>query len=199
MDALYALARRMVTQDPHEWPDMLVMLGDQVYADEVSPKTLEFIRSRRDTSEPPGEEVKDFEEYTRLYREAWGDPWIRWLFSNVRTPMIWDDHDVHDDWNISQSWVEEYRQQDWWDERIAGAGMSYWIYQHLGNLSPEHMEEDEIYARVREADDAGAAAARVRAARRAPDRGHALELLPRQRRRPADRARLARGPRAGPG
>jgi hypothetical protein len=155
VDALYALARRMVTQEPHEWPDMLAMLGDQVYADEVSPKTLEFIRSRRDTSQPPGEEVKDFEEYTRLYQEAWGEPWIRWLLSNVRTAMVWDDHDVHDDWNISQSWLEEMRQHDWWDERIAGAGMSYWIYQHLGNLSPQHMADDEIYARVREADDAG--------------------------------------------
>jgi hypothetical protein len=154
VDALYALARRMVTQEPHEWPDMLLMLGDQVYADEVSPKALEFIRSRRDTSQPPGEEVKDFEEYTRLYWESWGDPWIRWLFSNVRTPMIWDDHDVHDDWNISESWVREMRQLDWWDERIAGAGMSYWIYQHLGNLSPRHMRDDDIYARVREADDA---------------------------------------------
>ncbi len=154
VDALYALARRMVTQEPHEWPDMLVMLGDQVYADEVSPQALEWIRSRRDTSQPPGEEVKDFEEYTRLYWESWGDPWIRWLFSNVRSAMIWDDHDVHDDWNISQSWIEEYRQHDWWDERIAGAGMSYWIYQHLGNLSPEHMHDDDLYARVREVDDA---------------------------------------------
>ena len=155
VDALYALGRRMERQQPHEWPDLLVLLGDQVYADEVSPKTLEFIESRRDTSEPPGEEIKDFEEYTRLYWEAWGDPWIRWLFSNVRTAMIWDDHDVHDDWNISQDWVEEARKQDWWDERIAGAGVSYWCYQHLGNLGPEHLEADEMYARVREADDAG--------------------------------------------
>ena len=155
VDALYALARRMEREQPHEWSDMLVLLGDQVYADEVSPKTLEFIRSRRDTSEPPCEEVKDFEEYTRLYWEAWGDPWIRWLFSNVRTAMIWDDHDVHDDWNISRDWVREMREKDWWDGRIAGAGMSYWIYQHLGNLGPEHLEEDEMYARVRDADDAG--------------------------------------------
>jgi hypothetical protein len=140
---------------PHERPDMLVLLGDQVYADEVSPETLEWIRSRRDTSDPPGEEVKDFEEYTRLYREAWSDPWIRWLFSNVRTAMTWDDHDVHDDWNISQSWLEEAQRQEWWDERIAGAGMSYWIYQHLGNLSPAHLADDEVYTRVREADDAG--------------------------------------------
>jgi len=68
--------------------------------------------------------------------------------------MIWDDHDVHDDWNISRSWVEEYRRKPWWNERIAAAGMTYWIYQHLGNLSPEHMRQDDIYARVREADDA---------------------------------------------
>ncbi|HYH57828.1 MAG TPA: alkaline phosphatase D family protein [Thermoleophilaceae bacterium] len=154
VDALYALARRMVNQEPHEWPDMLLMLGDQVYADEVSLKALEWIRSRRDTSQPPGEEVKDFEEYTRLYWESWGDPWIRWLFANVRTPMIWDDHDVHDDWNISHDWIVEAQRQDWWDERIAGAGMSYWIYQHLGNLSPSHLADDEMYARVRAADDA---------------------------------------------
>jgi hypothetical protein len=156
VDALFGLARRMAVQEPSEWPDMLVMLGDQVYADEVSPQALAFIKSRRDVSLPPGEDVKDFEEYTRLYWEAWGDPWIRWLLSVVRTPMIWDDHDVHDDWNISKSWLEEFRSYDWWDERIAGAIMSYWVYQHLGNLSPAHQAQDEIYARVREAEDAAA-------------------------------------------
>ena len=25
----------------------------------------------------------------------------------------------------------------WWDERIVGGFMAYWVYQHLGNLSPE--------------------------------------------------------------
>ena len=28
--------------------------------------------------------------------------------------MIFDDHDVHDDWNTSQAWVEEMRAQPWW-------------------------------------------------------------------------------------
>ena len=36
----------------------------------ASEATREFIRSRRDTSVPPGEQVADFEEYTRLYRET---------------------------------------------------------------------------------------------------------------------------------
>jgi hypothetical protein len=47
------------------------------------------------------------------------------------------------------------RAKPWWDERIAGAFMSYWLYQHLGNLSPRQLEEDRVLKQVREADDGG--------------------------------------------
>ena len=66
VDAVYALAMRM-RSEPHErWPHVLLMLGDQVYADETSPGAHGFIRGRRDTSIEPGLQVSDFEEYTRL-------------------------------------------------------------------------------------------------------------------------------------
>ena len=68
--------------------------------------------------------------------------------------MIFDDHDVHDDWNTSAAWVEQMREKSWWEERIVGAFMSYWIYQHLGNLSPRELDEDDLYREVREAGDA---------------------------------------------
>ena len=42
-------------------------------------------------------------------RRAGPSPTIRWLFSTVSTAMIFDDHDVHDDWNISAAWLEEMR------------------------------------------------------------------------------------------
>jgi hypothetical protein len=154
-DALHAYALRMMEQSPERWPHAIVLLGDQVYADEVSPETLDFIRARRDTAKPPREEIADFEEYTRLYVEAWQDPVIRWFLSTVPSAMIFDDHDVHDDWNISWQWVKRMRARPWWEERIAGAFMSYWLYQHLGNLSPRQLAEDEVFARVRTADDAG--------------------------------------------
>jgi PhoD-like phosphatase len=155
-DALHVLALEMLRNPEQRWPHLLLMLGDQVYADEGAPQTREFIRSRRDVSEAPGLEVADFEEYTRLYWESWREPVVRWLFSTVSTSMTIDDHDVRDDWNISRSWLEEIRQQPWWHERIVGAFMSYWLYQHLGNLSPQLLEEDETYRRVRDADgDAG--------------------------------------------
>jgi hypothetical protein len=155
-DALHVLALEMLRNPDERWPHVLLMLGDQVYADEGAPKTREFIRSRRDVSEPPGLEVADFEEYTRLYWESWREPVVRWMFSTVSTSMTIDDHDVRDDWNISRSWLEEMHARPWWHERIVGACMSYWLYQHLGNLAPDLLNEDETYRRVREADgDAG--------------------------------------------
>jgi hypothetical protein len=154
VDALWAYARQLQRGEV-EWPDALLLLGDQVYADEVSPRAAGFIRARRDVREPPGEEVADFEEFTQLYRESWSDPDIRWLLSTVPSVMIFDDHDVNDDWNISWSWIEEMRREPWWDDRITGAFMSYWIYQHLGNLSPPELAEEALLRLVRGDDDAG--------------------------------------------
>ena len=142
------------SRDYLHWPDGLVLMGDQVYADEVPPETAELIRSRRDVGEPPGESVADFEEYAALYRESWSDPEIRWLLSTVPSTMIFDDHEVSDDWNISWRWVDGMRSLSWWDDRITGAFMSYWIYQHLGNLSPPELAEEELYAQVQHDDDA---------------------------------------------
>ncbi len=151
VDALLALVERMRHEPTTELPDAFLLLGDQVYADEVSPETKELIASRRGRDGPPPDEVGDFEEYTALYRESWSDPPLRWLLSTVSSAMIFDDHDVHDDWNISETWIAEMRAEPWWEERISGAYMSYWIYQHLGNLSPARLYDDPIFCAVTEA------------------------------------------------
>ena len=154
VDALWAYSRRLQSGEA-AWPDGLLLLGDQVYADEVPPETAAFIEARRDTAEPPGEAVADFEEYTQLFRESWSDPDIRWLLATVPSTMIFDDHEVSDDWNISEAWVEEMRALPWWDERITSAFMAYWLYQHLGNLSPPELAEEAMFAQVQGDEDAG--------------------------------------------
>jgi len=154
LDPLRALALAMADEDPDGWPDLLLLLGDQVYADEVSPRTREFVQARRDVGEEPGPIALDYEEYAQLYRESWGDPAIRWLLSTVSSAMIFDDHDVHDDWNISAAWLEQIRATDWWEEHIHAAVMSYWVYQHAGNLSPDEQDRDGLLARCRAAGDA---------------------------------------------
>jgi PhoD-like phosphatase len=153
-DALYVLAREMIRGTRENWPEVLLLLGDQVYVDEGSPVARAKIRWERDTTEPPYEEAGTYEEYCWLYHESWSDPLIRWLFSTVSCSMIWDDHDMHDDWNISRSWVDEMNEHDWWRIRVTEGFMSYWVYQQLGNLSPRELDESELWSAIQSADDA---------------------------------------------
>jgi hypothetical protein len=153
-DAAAALAHGLAGQPHESWPAAMLLIGDQVYADETGPATRRFIEGRRDPSAPPGYEVADFEEYCALYREAWSEPSVRWLLSVVPTIMIFDDHDVHDDWNTSAAWCRQFRAEPWWLPRITGAYLSYWVYQHLGNLSPAELGQDDVWRQVREPGDA---------------------------------------------
>jgi phosphodiesterase/alkaline phosphatase D-like protein len=153
-DALCALGRRIAADpDGAARPDVLLLLGDQIYADETSAATRAWLAGRRDTSKPPGDQVADYEEYTHLYDESWLDPEVRWLLSTVPSLMIFDDHDVIDDWNTSQAWREDIRATPWWQERIVSGLTSYWVYQHLGNLSPAELAPDARYAAVRATED----------------------------------------------
>ncbi|WAP55753.1 alkaline phosphatase D family protein [Streptomyces sp. S465] len=163
-DALDALAQTLARAPERPRPDVLILLGDQVYADETSAETRRWLATRRDLSEPPGEQVADYEEYTRLYYESWLDPEVRWLLSTVPSCMIFDDHDVIDDWNTSAAWQRRMRATPWWRERILSGLMSYWVHQHLGNLSPAELAADPLYAQVRAAAD-GTEALREFAAR----------------------------------
>jgi PhoD-like phosphatase len=170
-DAMVALALDLRGTPPERWPDLMLLIGDQIYADNPGPATRKLIEQRRDLSEPPGYEVADFDEYGFLYTEAWAEPSVRWLLSVVPTAMIFDDHDVHDDWNTSASWRRDYQAKPWWPDRIRAAYMSYWIYQHLGNLSPADLAKNELWQQMQEpgdhADVLGEFA--VQADQRAPD------------------------------
>ncbi|MBW4721629.1 alkaline phosphatase D family protein [Saccharothrix obliqua] len=148
-DALDALAERLKDRPEEEWPDALLLLGDQVYADEPTPRVARWLAERR--PEPAGE-VVSFREYAELYHESWADPEIRWLMSVLPTSMIFDDHDVRDDWNTSRVWRAEMADKPWWRQRIRAALASYWVYQHIGNLGPAELARDELFGRVRAAE-----------------------------------------------
>ncbi|WP_206510824.1 alkaline phosphatase D family protein [Rhodococcus sp. BGS-1C] len=158
-DALAGLGNRMATQDSSRWPQALLLLGDQVYADDPSPEILERLRARRGAGHGPDsvrgtdaeDEICDFEEYSWLYHESWGAEPVRKLLASVPSCMILDDHDLRDDWNSSASWRADIETRSWWKDRVVGAFTSYWVYQHLGNLSPAELVEDELYAAVRSA------------------------------------------------
>ncbi|MBQ1011048.1 alkaline phosphatase family protein [Micromonospora sp. M51] len=155
-DALDAYARRLMADpESNPLPDLLVLLGDQVYADVTSPTVRRLLRRRRRRPKgAPADQVVSFDEYTKLYLESWRDPEIRWLLSTVPSVMIFDDHEIIDDWNTSAAWRAEVREQPWWQERIGSGLASYWVYQHLGNLSPDEIVADPVFAKVVAAEDA---------------------------------------------
>jgi PhoD-like phosphatase len=150
VDALYAYALRMIEQPPDEWPDLAVFLGDQIYADDSSPFTRARVAATRepttndDASSLPADLVDGFDEFTWVYQESWSPPVERWFFANVPTAMVFDDHEMIDDWNISDAWVREIRSHDWWENHVIGGLMTYWLYQHLGNLSPDVIRTEGI-------------------------------------------------------
>jgi hypothetical protein len=147
-DALDVYATGLAERAEAEWPDALLLLGDQIYADELTPHTRRWLRLRRGEPAPAGAQVADFEEYTRLYAESWTDPQVRWLLSTIPSSMIFDDHEMIDDWNTSAAWRREVTATDWWRRRIGGGLVSYWIYQHLGNLSPQELAENKTWQAI---------------------------------------------------
>ena len=156
-DALVAMAERMARSPYEQWPDALFLAGDQVYADEPSDDVRARLRQanveRPEADDEVREEIGTFEQYTWLYSESWMPAPVRWLLSTVPTCMLLDDHDLRDDWNTSLSWREWVTKEPWWRDRVTGALASYWVYQHLGNLAPEQLDDDPTYAMVLAAAD----------------------------------------------
>lgn len=151
VDALDAYATAMATRPTPEWPDVLILLGDQVYADELTPQARAHLAGRRQGSvrnKRPADEVVSYSEYEGLYRHTWGDPEIRWILSTVPTAMIFDDHDIRDDWNTSATWRAQMNELPWWRDRIRSGLAAYWVYQHLGNLSPTELDADPDCRRI---------------------------------------------------
>jgi hypothetical protein len=70
------------------------------------------------------------------------------LLSTLPSSMIFDDHDIRDDWNTSAVWRKQMNATQWWKGRIVAGLASYWVYQHLGNLSPDERAGDEMWKEV---------------------------------------------------
>ena len=157
VDALRAFGARMLNQPSSLWPEALLMLGDQLYADDVPDDIKEQVADREVHAGGPVEVLEDFEEYCIGYRDAWTEPMVRWILSTLPTSTIFDDHEINDRWNISAQWLAEMRQTSWYETRITGGLMAYWIFQHLGNLTPAELAANETFQEIRRTRDGSAA------------------------------------------
>ncbi len=101
---------------------------------------------------PTGEAIEihaaDFAEYAFLYEAAWTRPErVRKVFANLPSFMVFDDHEITDDWNADRRWLDNVfrppaNAPEFWPETIVDGLASYWLYQGWGNLAPAEWPSD---------------------------------------------------------
>lgn len=69
-------------------------------------------------------------------------PKVRRLLANVSTYMIFDDHEVTDDWNISKQWKEDVYKNKFGKSIVRNALMAYALFQDLGNIPEEYRDNN---------------------------------------------------------
>ncbi|WP_119394289.1 alkaline phosphatase D family protein [Salinibius halmophilus] len=195
-----------------DWPDLLVMTGDQVYIDDVSPDMLhrihelithlgiadehlpsetvplasklhdeQHLNKRPDllpdthaqaqffggkkkpifTSAYADNHLISFAEVVAMYLLTWspatwqlvgepetdvikrfaeGMPKVARLLAHIPTAMIFDDHDITDDWNLTAGWERAAYNHPLSKRIIGNALLGYFIFQGWGN-QPESFDQ----------------------------------------------------------
>jgi len=111
-----------------EGADFVISMGDQVYAD--GPPALDIWKHARARLRPD-----DLEGcralFHQLYRGYWGLDELRKIHGRFPQYMIWDDHEVVDDWG-SHPCPKGLSTVLWSTMETAGRG-AYGVYQHAHN------------------------------------------------------------------
>jgi len=95
-----------------------------------------------------GLHAADFAEYAYLYERAWtSSRSVRVLLAQVPTFLMFDDHELTDDWNFDVSWVrmlhnekDHYRM---WPKTLTDGLAAYWMYQGWCNKAPSQWKRDD--------------------------------------------------------
>jgi hypothetical protein len=113
-----------------QWPHLLLLIGDQIYADDPA-------RQLREMYPQAQEGALSFEDFTHFYQYAWAnDDGTRQALASIPTYMIFDDHEITNDWDAWPTWRAEIIQQG--KEQLLIDGLvAYWVYQGWGNLSSQ--------------------------------------------------------------
>lgn len=108
--------------------------------------------------------MDDFHEHGNIIQERnnlinakLGSAAMRKLLANIPSYMMFDDHDITDDWNINPSWQRHVNSKTLGKRIISNALVAYWAFQGWGN-DPDAFDDDFI-ARVEEYLALGAAEA----------------------------------------
>jgi len=75
---------------------------------------------------------------------------VRRALANVPTYMIFDDHDISDDWNLNQAWCARVLGKALGQRTVQNGMLAYALFQGWGN-TPEQFEPDQVGDRLLQA------------------------------------------------
>ena len=113
------VAMYLVVWNEGNWPDDLPEF-DAVFSDKSG---LRDLATRR-----------KFKADVGALNEAKATLWrVRRLLANTSTYMIFDDHDVTDDWNLTRKWHYDVKRSPLGRRIVANALLAFWAFQGWGN------------------------------------------------------------------
>ena len=133
------------------WPHLLLLIGDQIYADEYigRRKQTKLVTRKSKTTQSPI--PQSFEDFTRMYVESWTfDEGIRQVFAVLPTYMIFDDHEIRNAWNASPTW-RAYALQRGLEQTLVDGLVAYWVYQGWGNIGMQGPDTHPLLAIMQQA------------------------------------------------
>jgi len=130
--------------------DLLLHVGDQIYGDATFARALTIIKSNQPKTKKAQDE-QILEAYRRLYRVWWAEPSTRDVLANVSNLMIWDDHEIRDDWGsrredsdpssieyrigtLARQAYREYQRQLWEDSPHSDVEHHFHVWGTIGVL-----------------------------------------------------------------
>jgi PhoD-like phosphatase len=132
-DTLDALGQWLVQQSSQReqaWPHVLLLIGDQIYADTPPTPLMQMHPHMKDSA-------TSFEDFASQYRYVWTTTTsVRQVLACIPTYMICDDHEIANGWNSTPTWRTEMLQSGHGQQIIDGM-VAYWVYQGWGNLDQQ--------------------------------------------------------------
>jgi hypothetical protein len=89
------------------------------------------VRPLADAARQPGSVYDVERKNTELFRA--GVPHVARALANIATYMIFDDHDVTDDWNLNAKWAHRVYSKPFGRQLVRNAVMAYAVFQGWGN------------------------------------------------------------------
>ncbi|HEU4823661.1 MAG TPA: hypothetical protein VFS97_09590 [Nitrososphaeraceae archaeon] len=90
----------------------------------------------------PRKNQKKYREQVKQLEKTRKDlPLVRRVLANIPTYMIFDDHEITDDWNITREWHENVKGSKCGKQVVANGLAAYWAFQGWGNDPALYSEE----------------------------------------------------------